>query len=160
MTFYDCLIDLCKKKGTTPASVARDIGLSNSATTYWKRGSVPKYETLKKLADYFGISVDELTSEKEHAGAIVDHVKEGLRRSGPLRKRSDAEMHRAGVLQFNSDADRVAHFFRLLNDEGKEVAADRVEELSEIPKYQHQEAPKAPIEGKDTPPPETPSEGR
>ncbi len=62
MSFYNNLEELCKKKKITLAALARELGLSNSATTYWKRGSIPKYETLKKIADYFEITIEELLS--------------------------------------------------------------------------------------------------
>lgn len=58
--FYDRFVDLCKAQGKSPAAVAREIGLSNSSTTTWKRGAIPKGETLQKLADYFGVSIDFL----------------------------------------------------------------------------------------------------
>lgn len=60
MSFYERFTDLCNKAGVSPASVANSIGLSNSSTTYWKRGSIPKSETMQKLAEYFGVSVDYL----------------------------------------------------------------------------------------------------
>ena len=60
LEFYDRVVELCKNRGISPAALARDIGLSNSATTYWKRGSIPKSDTLEKIADYFGVSVDYL----------------------------------------------------------------------------------------------------
>lgn len=62
MSFYSNLEGLCKEKKITLAALARELGLSNSATTYWKRGSIPKYETLKKIADYFEITIEELLS--------------------------------------------------------------------------------------------------
>lgn len=58
--FYDRFTDLCKSHGKSPAAVAREIGLSNSSTTTWKQGSTPKGDTLRKLANYFGVSVDYL----------------------------------------------------------------------------------------------------
>ncbi len=65
MSFYNNLEELCKKKKITLAALARELGLSNSATTYWKRGSVPKYETLKKIADYFEVRVEDLLGFQE-----------------------------------------------------------------------------------------------
>ena len=58
--FYDRFTDLCKSHGKSPAAVAKEIGLSNSSTTTWKQGSTPKGDTLRKLANYFGVSVDYL----------------------------------------------------------------------------------------------------
>lgn len=75
MSFYNNLEELCKKKKITLAALARELGLSNSATTYWKRGSIPKYETLKKIADYFETTIEELLnlsdSEKMNISSAV-----------------------------------------------------------------------------------------
>ena len=65
MSFYNNLEELCKKKKITLAALARELGLSNSATTYWKRGSIPKYETLKKIADYFEVRIEDLLGFQE-----------------------------------------------------------------------------------------------
>lgn len=45
---------------------------------------------------------------------------------------------------------RLVNAFDLLNDAGQQKAVERVEELTEIPKYQRQEQPAAPSEGRDT----------
>lgn len=59
----------CAKKAKSPATVAEELGFSNSATTYWKNGSMPRMGSRKKIADYFGISVEELMgTKKEPAG--------------------------------------------------------------------------------------------
>lgn len=58
--FYDRFKDLCKERGVSPAAVTRELGLNNSSSTAWKRGSIPKSDTLKKLADYFEVSTDYL----------------------------------------------------------------------------------------------------
>ena len=58
--FYDRFIELCSKKGVSPSFVMQKIGLNKSSATYWKRGSTPKGDTLQKLAEYFGVTVDHL----------------------------------------------------------------------------------------------------
>lgn len=65
MSFYENYIKLCLNKGVSPTKAAVDIGLSNAAAAGWKKGKVPYETTLKKLADYFGCSVSDLTGEKE-----------------------------------------------------------------------------------------------
>lgn len=62
---------------------------------------------------------------------------------------------------------RLVNAFDLLNDAGQQKAVERVEELTEIPKYQRQtpqEPPTAPSEGRDTAPAENaatePQEGK
>ena len=67
--FWNNFLAQCAKKGKSPAVVAEELGFSNSATTCWKNGSLPRMSSRKKLADYFGITVDELMgTKKEPAG--------------------------------------------------------------------------------------------
>lgn len=58
--FYDRFIELCKERGVSPSAVMVAIGLNKSNATFWKKGSIPKGDTLRKLADYFGVSIDYL----------------------------------------------------------------------------------------------------
>ena len=59
--FYDNFIKLCKQRGVTPSAVMRTIGLNKSSASYWKKGTTPSSDTLRKLADYFGVSMDYLS---------------------------------------------------------------------------------------------------
>lgn len=67
--FYERFMALCKERGKSAAAVVRDMGLNNSAPTTWKRGSIPKGDTLQRLADYFGVSVDYLMGLTKDPGA-------------------------------------------------------------------------------------------
>ena len=59
--FYDAFKLLCEKKGVSPKRAVTEMGLSNSLATKWKNtGAIPKGETLAKIADYFGVSVEYL----------------------------------------------------------------------------------------------------
>lgn len=58
--FYDNFINLCNRIGKPPTTVILEVGLNRAAATAWKKGVVPRDATLAKLADYFGITVDEL----------------------------------------------------------------------------------------------------
>lgn len=61
--FYERLVALCAEKNTNPTALCDAIGLAQSAATRWKQGSVPRDTTLRKIADYFGVTVDELLAE-------------------------------------------------------------------------------------------------
>lgn len=61
--FYENLVRLCAEKNTTPTTVAKACGLSSVAPVYWKNGSTPRDATLRKLADYFGVTVNDLLSD-------------------------------------------------------------------------------------------------
>lgn len=67
--FWENFVVECAKKQKSPSSVAEELGFSNSATTCWKSGSLPRVSSRKKIADYFGITVEELMgTKKEPAG--------------------------------------------------------------------------------------------
>ena len=67
--FWNNFLAECAKKGKSPAVVAEELGFSNSATTCWKNGSLPRMSSRKKIADYFGVTVEELMgTKKEPAG--------------------------------------------------------------------------------------------
>ena len=67
--FYENYVAYCKKIGKSKSAVAKEIGLDPKSVTGWKNGAAPRNETQKKLADYFGISADELMgTKKEPAG--------------------------------------------------------------------------------------------
>ena len=55
--------------GKSPAAVAEELVFSNSMPTSWKNGALPRMSSRKKIADYFGITVEELMgTKKEPAG--------------------------------------------------------------------------------------------
>lgn len=75
--FWDNFVIECAKKKKSPAAVAEELGFSNSMPTSWKNGALPRMSSRKKIADYFGITVEELLgTKKEPAGmGELDDVK-------------------------------------------------------------------------------------
>lgn len=73
--FYENVQKIARQKGTTPTGVANAIGLANSAAAKWKRGSVPKADTIQKIADYLDVSIEELLSDNpyRHAAANISN---------------------------------------------------------------------------------------
>lgn len=61
---YKKYVELRDNKGVTDYAVAKETGISKSTFTDWKTGrSKPKIDKLKKIADYFGVSVESLLEE-------------------------------------------------------------------------------------------------
>ena len=55
--------------GKKPATVAEERVFSSSMPTSWKNGALPRMSSRKKIADYFGITVEALMgTKKEPAG--------------------------------------------------------------------------------------------
>lgn len=65
--FYQNLLTLCGQRSTSPTRVVRELGISGGSVTNWKSGAVPHDATLRKIADYFGITVDELLGNEPPA---------------------------------------------------------------------------------------------
>lgn len=58
--FKQNFINICTERGIAPTAVLRQIGLSNATFSCWTEDSVPRQTTLKKIADYFDITVEDL----------------------------------------------------------------------------------------------------
>lgn len=64
MTFYERLETLRKAKGISQGDLEKELGFSNGSISKWKL-SMPTYSRLQKLADYFDVSVEYLTTGEE-----------------------------------------------------------------------------------------------
>lgn len=68
---YEVFSKLLQIYGVTPYKVSKETGISQSTLSDWKKGKItPKSDTMKKIADYFGVSVDYLMTgtEREETG--------------------------------------------------------------------------------------------
>lgn len=67
--FWDNFVNQCEKMEKSPTVVVEELGFKRSAVTSWKNGALPQVKNRKKIADYFGITVEELMgTKKEPAG--------------------------------------------------------------------------------------------
>lgn len=63
---YEVFMQLLQKYGVSSYEVAKKSGVTQTALSNWKSGrSTPKVETMKKIADYFGVTVDYLMTGKD-----------------------------------------------------------------------------------------------
>lgn len=63
--FYANFISLCNAIGKSPSAVAVLLGFKKSTVTRWKNGSIPTDSNIKRIADYFNVTVDALVSKEE-----------------------------------------------------------------------------------------------
>lgn len=59
---YAKIQDLCKAKGTSVAKLEKELGIGNGTIGRWDKSS-PTVLRLKLVADYFGVSLDELLKD-------------------------------------------------------------------------------------------------
>lgn len=66
--FYENYLRLCNDRGITPSAAAVDMGLTKAANTKWAAGKTPRDATLKKIADYFEVTIPYLMGETDDRG--------------------------------------------------------------------------------------------
>ena len=59
---YEKVATLCQNNNLTIVKLERECEMGNGTVRGWKNSS-PSIENLKKVADYFNITVDELISD-------------------------------------------------------------------------------------------------
>ncbi len=59
---YQNIVVLCKGKGISISKLEKETGLGNGTVGRWEKSS-PSVENVKKVADYFNVSVDYLISQ-------------------------------------------------------------------------------------------------
>lgn len=64
--FFDVYVSLCQSVGKKPGTVAEELGINKSNVTNWKqKGYTPRGEALQRIADYFGVTTDELLGKEK-----------------------------------------------------------------------------------------------
>lgn len=78
MDFYERYKILCAEKGYRPqsAEILETLGVSSGTITGWRKGSIPDFKTLQKIADYFGVTVGYLMgiSDSPHGEDVVERI--------------------------------------------------------------------------------------
>lgn len=108
-----------KRTGLSQKELGERLNVSQAMIAQYENGKrLPKIETLVRISQALNVDIEELAGTDELA--IIDI------REQPKKWGFDKD---------NLSKDRVDHAFKKLNTTGKEEAAKRVEELTEIPRY-------------------------
>ena len=86
MTFYDKFDKLCEENGKKKSPVCAELGLSKTAWAKWRDGATPDGKTVRKLADYFGVtyafllddSLEDVPAQAEETDTAK--IREAMRR--------------------------------------------------------------------------------
>lgn len=125
MTIGEKIRAIRKSKGITQKNLAVAMGVSASMIGQYEVGiRSPKIETLKKIAQALGVDVNALldlsspNAEERMTGENIYDIQ------GLLSDSSESEYE-----------EMLKMFFNLLSKTGKEIAIQRIAELSENPRY-------------------------
>ena len=70
--FKKNFIDLCNKKGESPSAVCRKVDITPATFSGWTEKTVPRQATLHRIADYFGVTVEDLLSDGQEKTPATD----------------------------------------------------------------------------------------
>ncbi len=85
--FIEKLNKLLLKNNVTRAKLIEDIGIGKNQIKYWEvHQNTPNAETIKKIADYFGVTVEYLIGDEDYPDSSEenDEKKELLNRIGQM----------------------------------------------------------------------------
>ena len=64
--FWTKFVELCEGQGLKPRKIAAEFDVAPATVTRWKHGSVPRADTLEKIAARLGVTSDFMLSEEEY----------------------------------------------------------------------------------------------
>ena len=116
--FYDIFERLCREKGVKPGRAADEIGISRATVTNWKKnGYSPRETVMRKVADYFDVSVDSLLNTPETQKAPTLNKKD----ERDIKKKMDE------MLELFDSADALMFDGEPLDEETRQLLRDSYE---------------------------------
>ena len=113
--FYSYFADLCKQRGISLNKACTEMGLSRSVAAKWKSTNTqPSMETLRKIADYFQVSFNELLTYSS-----------GAEKENPATE-SDGEQK---VSNYDEMGEYLLNIFNQLDAHGKIAAINQAQTL-------------------------------
>lgn len=116
MTLAEKIKQIREQKKMTQKEVASLMGISQQAYYQYESGTrEPKKETIYRIADALGVSVSALSADDDLLSRITQ---------------------KATSKRFEFQLSKMEGYLGQLNEEGRNIALERVRELAEIPRYQ------------------------
>ena len=124
MNFYENFVRLCNSVGKSPSRVIMEIGGTKSAITRWKNGSSPTDATAMKVAEYFGVSIQELTGEASIGDMLYEAARDRSLIASPFENKKEST-----VTMDDGLSDRMKERQQKLIEFAKKLPEEEVELL-------------------------------
>lgn len=135
--FYDNFMLLCEKNQIRPYTALKNIGIeSKSILSRWRAGATPRSTTVKMIADYFGVTPEELLFGIKKEPSIP--TDEELGKNDAMWSAYDGVLESTNVLSLH-DTDII---LKMLKDGGQGMTYDELlafaSALSKLPPERRQ----------------------
>ena len=149
--FWNTFAKLCVDAGKSPNTVAAECGVKSSGTvTGWKNGAMPRSAVLRRISEYFGVSVEDLLDQRsmeseydvllfrKHNGEQVDDKLEQLRQnihianqiSADLREEKAAPVTEDGLQELKDDERVLLEHYRSMTEGDRDMMRDLARRLT------------------------------
>ena len=119
MIFSENLINLMEEGDISNVKLGKFLGVSDTAVMKWKRGeAVPAVDKVMKIAEYFGISLDELMGKPLNTERSISLPLVGIVSAGPFEILNEDEWDQNRSVQARLLAGRSKKECVLLEVEG------------------------------------------
>lgn len=126
--FWEKFVGLCAEVGKSPTAVVLELDLSRSSVTNWKKGGTPNNVAIRKIANYFNVSVNYLIGNGEKTIVQDNNISGTYNVIG----NSNPQLNINGNL--TSQEQELLSCFRKLSEVGKAKALIYISELGESAK--------------------------
>lgn len=118
-----------KRVGLTQKQLGDRAGIAEPTIRRYELGKLkPKYETIEKIAHALGVLPSSLIDVTENPDTMAILFGKDTK-VGPDYRYNDR------LLEHTRTEEKILYGLKLLNDKGKELVLNRVQELTEIPEY-------------------------
>ena len=152
MTTGERIKNARKTAGLTQRELGERLGLSYQAVAQWENNlRKPKPKTLKRIAEALNVTTFSLIESTEYIDLeiseefdaalvrMIHHMAETHGFSSPTEFYNGLLSKQISLTVLSTDLEkRLLNAYSQLNQEGKEKAVERIEELREVLKYQAQ----------------------
>lgn len=118
---YSVFEQLLQEKGVSRYQVSKETGIPQTTLSTWKsRGTDPSVATMKKLADYFGVTMEYLTTGKDDSHTqITPRDWNEERKIGVYKDMTDEEIAAGNMahMMYIKDSGFIEVFNHLAQDE-------------------------------------------
>lgn len=139
--------EIRKQKGITMKQLGLILGLAESTISQYETGKrEPSIEQARKIADALSVSLSDLLGIEPEGNKESDkQLLARLLSEYAAEHSEESAEHLKDLIYFDENGlrfrdggsfDRLVSLFDSLNEDGQWKAVERVEELTEIPKYQ------------------------
>jgi len=141
MNIGDNMRNIRKQKSMTLQQLADILGCSQQNISQYESGKrTPKLKTVQKIADALNVNVNYLLKNPLDDSPVYKAYKNTDSLDSPLAKDFTNKKIVSQIDNWQQIDIELIKTFKKLNEDGKTVAIERVEELAEIQRYTQKES--------------------